>query len=241
MKLYTDLARIYNIMYPKIFDYAAEFDYYSALLTQYRCQKIVEIGCGTGLLSHYFVDHLYSYLGVDLFEQMLTIARQTVPTGRFIQGDMRNLRLKDPYDAVLITGKSFCHMITNADVMNCMESVYRTLKPGGILVFDNFNATEIFKDFKTTTEFRVDDGENSYKWISNHKIDFTTGFTWTWSTTYFIVEKGNKKMTQDTMTIRAFTRDELELFLRLGKLEPIGYEVPEKDPKKIIYVAKKPE
>jgi len=228
-------------MYPKVFDYAAEFDDYHALLTQHRSQKIIEVGCGTGFLANYFIEKLYTYMGIDLHEPMLAIARQHNPTGRFIQGDMRNLRLKDPCDAILITGKSFCHMVTNADVMSCMESVYRTLKPGGILIFDNFYAPEIFRDFKNTTEFRVDEGENSYKWISNHKIDFTTGFTWIWSTTYFIIEHGNKKMTQDTMTIRAFTRDELELFLRLGKLEPIGYEIPEKDPKKIIFVAKKPE
>ena len=92
-KLYSDLARIYHEMYQSIFDYEKEFLFYDTLLKEYACNLILEIGCGSGNLCKYFKDANYSYMGLDLYDEMLQIARELNPSGDFIQGDMRNLNL----------------------------------------------------------------------------------------------------------------------------------------------------
>lgn len=61
---------------------------------------------------------------------------------------MRNLRLKDKFDAVLITGRSFTYMTTNDDVMQTFKSIHKNLRNDGIVIFDNFSAKAIFENFR---------------------------------------------------------------------------------------------
>ncbi len=90
-QLYSKLATIYHEMYQHIFDYDQEFNFYDALLKRNNCQNILEIGCGSGMLARRFLKNEYDYLGLDLFNEMLDIARKETNSDSFIQGDMRNL------------------------------------------------------------------------------------------------------------------------------------------------------
>jgi ubiquinone/menaquinone biosynthesis C-methylase UbiE len=92
-------------MYQHLFDYDREFRLYDEMLKKYGCNRILEVGCGSGMLACRFIREGYDYLGLDLFEEMLQIARKEVPEGRFVQGDMRSLAFDEPFDAVLITGR----------------------------------------------------------------------------------------------------------------------------------------
>ncbi|HLP49057.1 MAG TPA: class I SAM-dependent methyltransferase, partial [Candidatus Kapabacteria bacterium] len=139
-KLYSELAHVYHEMYKHIFNYEKEFLYYDGLLRKYQCRDVLEIGCGTGNLAPYFLKAGYEYTGLDLYDEMLQIARQNHPEAAFVQGDMRDLHLPRNYESIIITGRSFCYMTTNKDVMAALQSIYRTLKKKGILIFDNFKA-----------------------------------------------------------------------------------------------------
>ena len=92
-QLYSTMAEIYHEMYQHIFDYDKEFDFYDSILKRNRFNKILEIGCGTGMLACRFLEQGYDYLGLDLFNEMLDIARREVKSERFIQCDMRNLQV----------------------------------------------------------------------------------------------------------------------------------------------------
>src|SRR3989338_679461 len=98
-KLYSQLSRVYHEMYQSIFDYKKEFQFYNKLLKKYKCKKILEIGCGTGNLAAFFLKSSYSYLGLDLSNEMLKIAREVEPKAKFVQGDMRNIKIKYRFDA----------------------------------------------------------------------------------------------------------------------------------------------
>ena len=63
--LYSTLANIYHEMYQHIFDYDKEFIFYDSLLKSNNCQKILEIGCGSGMLARRFLNNGYDYLGLD--------------------------------------------------------------------------------------------------------------------------------------------------------------------------------
>lgn len=76
---------------------------------------------------------------------MLTIAKEITPNALFIQGDMRRLQLREKFDAILITGKTFTYMITNEDVMNALHSINLHLKRKGLLIFDNYNAAKMIQ------------------------------------------------------------------------------------------------
>ena len=218
-KLYSKLARAYHEMYQSIFDYKKEFKFYNRLLKRYKCKKILEIGCGSGNLATFFLKSKYSYTGLDLFNEMLDIAREVEPKAKFIQGDMRNLKVNDKFDAVLVTGRSFTYLTQNKDVISTLKSIHRCLKQGGILIFDNFDAERIFENFKERFIQSAKYKNMSYKRVSKSSWNLKTGWTWNWNATYYVKENGKTKIIKDKSILRAFTEDGLKLFLKINKFK----------------------
>lgn len=218
-KLYSQLALIYHEMYQSIFDYEEEFAFYDKVLRKHNCKKILEIGCGSGNLTKYFTAANYDYQGLDKSKQMLEIARDLNPATEFIQADMRKLNLKEKFDAVLITGRSFTHMTKNSDVMAALNSISKILRVHGILIFDNFNANVIFGDFQKISNLPVNFQGKKYERISNNSPNLKTGWTWNWNAKYTLKENGKTRILYDKSVLRAFTKDELKLFLKVNKFK----------------------
>lgn len=217
-QLYSRLASVYHEMYQSIFDYEADFRFFDCKLKKYNCHLILELGCGSGTLAPYFIQNGYSYTGLDNAEEMLKIARNLHPEVSFIQGDMRDFRLDQAFDAVIISGRSFTYMTTNDDVLNALNSIHRCLKSDGIFIFDNFNAETIFLNFKPEATLTIEQGKNRYKRISNSSWNLQTGWTWNWQATYHIECEGKPaEVIEDHSILRAFTGQELTLFLKLAE------------------------
>ena len=221
-KLYSELAHVYHDMYQSLFDYKKEFIFYEKYLKKYNCKSVLDLGCGNGNLAPYFLDSNYNYTGLDLYAEMLEIARKNNPDAHFIQGDIRNLQLSEKFDAVIIPGRSFCYMTTNDDVMQALQSIHNTLKNNGILIFDNFRAQIIFAAVSKKFENTVEYNNRKYTRISINSPNLQTGWTWNWHATYHIEEKGKATKTiVDESILRSFTIDELKLFCQLNKFDII--------------------
>ncbi|KUO69314.1 MAG: hypothetical protein APF77_16105 [Clostridia bacterium BRH_c25] len=219
-KLYYELARMYHEMYQSIFNYHEEFKLHDRIFKEYGCCKVLEVGCGSGNLAKYFVDANYDYIGTDLSANMLGIAKENNPDIQFLQRDMRELGFDENFDAVLITGRSFTYMLRNDDVNRCLESVNKALKDSGIFIFDNFNASELFSNFRSHIEQVSEYEGKTYKRVSDNSFNMETGWTWNWDAKYYIEENGKEiDVIEDKSILRAFTEDELKLFLRLHNFE----------------------
>jgi len=215
-KLYYELAQMYHEMYQSIFDYQKEFKFYDAILKEFDCSRILEAGCGSGNLAKYLVNAGYDYIGCDLSGDMLKIARENNRNVQFLQRDMRELGFDGNFDAVLITGRSFTYMTRNDDVRRCLGSVHKSLKPAGILIFDNFNASELFLNFESHMEYASEYNGKVYRRVSDNSFNMETGWTWNWDAKYYIEKDGNEiEAVEDKSVLRAFTEDELKLFLKL--------------------------
>lgn len=93
-------------------------------------RDVLEIGCGSGLgaaLLHR--QPLRSYLGVDVMEEQLAIARARYPQFQFARGDATNLTdVPDASrDLVIIFG--VLHHIP--DWRRAVDEIVRVLRPGG--------------------------------------------------------------------------------------------------------------
>ncbi|NPD90139.1 MAG: class I SAM-dependent methyltransferase [Asgard group archaeon] len=222
MKIYSEFARVYHEMYQSIFNYEEGFKLYHKHLSKLNCRKILEIGCGSGNLAKFFIEHKYDYTGLDISKEMIELAKEMVPDGNFIRGDMRNLELDEEYEAVIVTGRTFTHMTTNHDVMFALNSIHEVLQKEGWLVFDNFNAYEIFTAFKEEMSHKANYDGRKYSRKSKTSFDLEHGWTWKWNAKYE-VEEGEKKQTfEDEIMLRAFTEDELRLFLTIN-----GFKIEE--------------
>jgi len=213
-QLYSKLASIYHEMYQHIFDYDTEFNFYDRILTKYNCHEILEIGCGSGMLARRFINPGYDYLGLDLNNEMLDIARKEVMNANFIQGDMRALSFQQQFNPVLITGRSIAYVLENQGLLDTLSGVYNALKEGGVFIAGFFEANGIFDNF--------DDFEQTI--VHNNKIiirtshlskNLKTGWTYDWYARYSIEEENEVTVYEDLTTLRAFTKDEILLFLKM--------------------------
>jgi len=222
-------------MYQHVFDYDKEFELYDSILKKSRCNNILEIGCGSGMLARRFILNGYSYCGLDLYSEMLDIAREEVPDGEFIQGDMRDIHFTNRFDAVLITGRSLAYVPENKGIIRTFEGVHNSLKEKGLFLFGVFEANGIFDNFNGF-EQDIQHGSRRIRRISRMEKNLETGWTYDWYARYIIEENGKKSEYDDKTTLRAFIKDEILLFLKLG-----GFKVVEitDEPKTMTFIAEK--
>ncbi len=93
--------------------------------------KILDLGCGPGRDSKFFVDKGYEVIGVDISPQMIAIARNSVPQANFLVSDIESLKLNDESIDAIWASASLLHVSKKA-MSGVLENLYRTLKPEGI-------------------------------------------------------------------------------------------------------------
>ncbi len=101
-----------------------------------RSGLVLEIGCGSGLLTADLVAAGHRVLATDASPAMLELAR-SVASG---VEEFRILRLPDDpvdeVDAVVGVGHALNYLATEADIRRALLGLGRALRPGGILALD---------------------------------------------------------------------------------------------------------
>ncbi len=224
--LYGDLSRVYEAMYQTFINYEEEYAYYSAILNKYSCHSVAEIGCGTGQLAQYFSNANMDYVGIDLSEDMLHMARLKNPAATFVMADMRLFKLNHKVDSAMITGRTISYLITNNDVFNAFVSIGHNMNDDGILVFDCIDASKFIPLINGghTIEHKANFGGIAYRRISKWKINLNGSWLFDWNSGYEKLE-GEDNWTSigtDDSTIRTFTKEDIDIFLNI-----CGYEILE--------------
>ena len=132
-KLYAEL---YDVSVP---DWDGELDFYRDLgrEAKARGQSVLEVACGTGRVTLRLAQEGVDIVGMDLDEEMLTVARKksdSVPNVRWEEGDMRTFDLGAKFGLILVPGHSFQFMLTPEDQVQALENFQHHLLPGGKLV-----------------------------------------------------------------------------------------------------------
>jgi SAM-dependent methyltransferase len=217
--LYTNLSAVYEAMYQSFIDYEAEYVFYSDILLSYHCKSVVEIGCGSGNLANRFANNGFEYIGLDLSEEMLTLAKANNPATVFVKEDMRSFNLQKKPDACIITGRTISYLLTNNDVVDAFKSINKNLKSKGIICFDCINANKFIPQIDSTKKVvhRASFGNKDYQRDSIWKVNLDNGFCFDWASIYYqkTAEADLIEIGKEVSTIRAFTKDEIVLFLTM--------------------------
>ena len=118
-------------------DQDAYFPSFAVLMGAVAGQRICDLACGQGRVARYLSDLGASFVGVDLSEKLLAIARrheEAAPRGiEYRHADARTLDglADDTFDGVV------CHMalMDIPDLVPTLRSVARVLRPGGWFIF----------------------------------------------------------------------------------------------------------
>jgi len=97
---------------------------------------VLEVGCGSGLLTRHLVDAGHRVIATDASPAMLELARETVPDAEAIE---RITLPDDPLpeaDAVVSVGHALCYLPTVEAVERSLTALARALRPGGVYALD---------------------------------------------------------------------------------------------------------
>ncbi|WP_419211410.1 class I SAM-dependent DNA methyltransferase [Maribacter sp. X9] len=213
----ANLAWVYDEIYQGFIDYKAEYQFFKRICKEYKCDRILELACGTGNLSESFTKDFKRYVGLDFSEAMLKIAKKKFPDGKFVQGDMRCLNFEKQFDAVLITGRSTSYLMNDSDLQQTFTSVQKSLTTGGIFVFDTINA-DLFMPFISQNEFVTHRSEiegKKYERDSRWKKQESDRYHLiAWAAEYFRTDETNRFfLGKDETIFRVFTPQEISTIL----------------------------
>src|SRR5918994_997348 len=110
----------------------------AALIAPVRARHglVVEVGCGSGLLTRHLLDSGHRVLATDASPAMLELARQVAPDGE----DVRQVTLPDdpipPADAIVGVGHALNYLPDEAAVDRALVGIAEALRPGGVLAID---------------------------------------------------------------------------------------------------------
>ena len=141
MNAYHNLAVSYDRLTSDV-DYEAVVDFYWEILKReaLKPRTVVDLACGTGSVSAILARKGLAVTGVDLSEEMLTIAQQKTADlsnpPRFICQSLQRLWLPRGVDMAVCALDSLDYITNPADCKETVRRVYKALNPGGIFIFD---------------------------------------------------------------------------------------------------------
>jgi SAM-dependent methyltransferase len=103
---------------------------------QARHGLVVEIGCGSGLLTKHLVEAGHRVIATDASNAMLDLARQYAPGAL----DVASLRLPDDAipeaDAIVSVGHVLSYLDDEKSIDQALRALADALRPGGVLAID---------------------------------------------------------------------------------------------------------
>ena len=141
MDCYEALALSYDRLTNDV-NYRATVDFYSDILKREGVspRTAVDLACGTGSVALLLAGKGMDVIGVDMSEDMLTVAQQKAceldNPPRFICQRLEKLHLPRGVDLAVCALDSLDYITDPADCEEAIRRIYRVLNPGGIFIFD---------------------------------------------------------------------------------------------------------
>lgn len=134
-------------MYEKLYDKImslSDYDEWYSLIKEIlgedlkRGATILDLGCGTGEITKRFLDDGFNLFGVDMSNEMLSIAESKCKSENidFVNQDIRYLDLGVTSDVAISLFDTVNYFLSKDDLINFFNSVNKNLKDGGVLLFD---------------------------------------------------------------------------------------------------------
>ncbi len=232
MSIFGNYARYYDLLY-RDKDYVGEAEFVRRLLQTYApaAVNILELGCGTGHHAALLAETGYQIHGIDLSDEMLAraaVRKSQLPPAiaaklEFSQGDLRNVRLEQQFDAIVSLFHVISYQTTEQDLQAALATATAHLKPGGILIFDLWYGAAVLSDRPVVRVKRFEDNRIAVTRIAEPIIHDDRNLV---DVNYhiFIKDKHQNAIQEVTEThqMRYLFKPEIESLLQQSGLRPIA-------------------
>ena len=213
--MYTAFASVYDRLMNNV-DYDKWAQHYAYLLSSagVKSGRVCECACGTGSLTVRLAKCGYQMTGVDLSQEMLSVAVEkargagvSVP---FVKQDMCLLQLHRRQDAILCTCDGVNYLTKPERVRKFLSAAHKALKPGGVLVMDISTPYKL-QNILGNNVLGCLDEDISYVWQNTyhprtHTVDLNLSI-------FVRNEDGTYARFEEKQTQRAHTMEEMQKYL----------------------------
>ena len=141
MNAYHDLAASYDRLTNDV-NYEAIVAFYQQILEKEHVQpkSALDLACGTGSVALLLAKKYQRVIGVDMSEEMLTVAYQRAEEQMhrpvYICQKLQALHIPRAVDMAVCALDGLDYILDPADCQEAIHRVYKALNPGGIFIFD---------------------------------------------------------------------------------------------------------
>lgn len=243
---YTDFAYCYDLLMSDV-DYPVRTEYILSLFKRYGKAPtlLLDLACGTGAFSNLFAERGIEVIGVDMSEDMLSVAREnSANVGLdvlYLCQSAQELDLYGTVDGAVCCMDSLNHITDITDLEKAIAKVSLFLEPDCLFIFD-LNTEYKHREILGNNTFVIDENEVYCVWQNSFdEKSLTTDI----SLDFFIAEDDCYYRSCEEFSERAYTQDEISQILKAAGLETVGIfdDMTENPPtdmsERVIYVTRK--
>jgi len=231
-------GQIYDLQNAKNRD---DVDFYRTMVKKHG-DPVLELACGTGVLTIPIAQDGYKITGLDLSDQMLNQAKRksegTVNIN-FINGDMANFELGKKYKTIFVGFNSVCHLFHYGEIEGMLTSIKNHLDKDGVFIFDCFIpiARYLYRELDARYPVFDDEGLKISETNEYDPVEQVNHIKW------YYEYRGNKWI--EDLDMRMFYPQEIQNYLGINGLKIVekygNHDFSEFGPKSSlqIYVCKK--
>ena len=197
------MSEYYDAIYKGVVNYKEETTALERVFRRYHkgnVKTILDVSAGTGNFTFLFASRGYKTIGIDLSEEMLRVARakNKQNTVKFLKMDMRNINLRQNFDAIVSLFGGFGYLLDDKSVKKCFTGVKSHLNKKGLFIFEFWQVSGILPSSSSwgrgyLSWNKVEDKSKLILRISESKFDqlkriHTTDYD------MYIIDKKSKKL-----------------------------------------------
>lgn len=199
------------------------------LLGEVRGRRLLELGCGTGLLTQWLVDHGATVVACDVSVAMLEIARSRIERAELYHHDLAEpLTFLEDSSIDLVVASLVFHYVR--DWVAPLRELHRVLRPTGSVVMSIHHPAWDWRNHCPEDYFAF--LQVSEVWVAPHAVTFwrrpLTAVTEAISEAGFIIERlvearpNPELQTRDPSAFHELTTRPFFMHLRLRPAQPDG-------------------
>ena len=177
---YTGFAELYDEFMDNV-PYEEWCAYLVSLLKSYGCHHglVLDLGCGTGTLTELLDSAGYNMIGVDISEDMLSVAMdKRAESGKdilYLLQDMREFELYGTVSAVVSICDSMNYLTDPDDLGTVFKLINNYLDPGGYFIFD-LNTRYKYETIMGNRTIAEDRGAAAFIWENEFDPDASLNY-----------------------------------------------------------------